>query len=195
VALDHDRRPYRLRRTDAWIAETLPQCLSRSVRPPTPFSVSTDKLGATAMVGTILLRALAGEFRLSPRQSSVPRAVLEVYPAASLWCWGLPHRDVDVPATLGDLREAFGVEIREADKRQLLESRHCFDALIAALTAREYAEGNTFDPPDHVPDSTLKVEGWIRVPNRLLEDPTTDRVTSPKRAPGFGPSKTPFPLG
>lgn len=83
VALNHDRRPYRLRSTDAWIAETLPQVLTRSVRPPTPFSVSTDKLGATAMLGTILLGALSGEFRLSPRQSGVSGAVLEVYPAAS----------------------------------------------------------------------------------------------------------------
>lgn len=138
VALNRDRRPYRLRTTDAWIAETLPQCLTRHARPPTPFSVSTDKLGATAMVGTILLEALSGEFRLSPRQSAVPRAVLEVYPAASLWCWGLRHRDIEVSTALDKLREAFGLEIREADGGQLLESRHRFDALIAALTAREY---------------------------------------------------------
>jgi hypothetical protein len=32
-----------------------------------------------------------------------------------------------------------------------LESRHCFDAMIAALTAREYADGKTFDPPKQCP--------------------------------------------
>ena len=122
------------------------------------------------MVGTILLEALSGEFRLTPRQSAVSGAVLEVYPAASLWCWGLRHRDIDVSTALGRLQEAFGLEIRQTDSERLLESRHCFDALIAALTAREYADGNTFDPPDHVPDRTLRVEGWIRVPNRLLDD-------------------------
>jgi hypothetical protein len=95
---------------------------------------------------------------------------LEVYPAASLWCWGLRHRNIEEPATLDRLRRAFGLEIREADERQLLESRHCFDALIAALTAREYAAGNTCDPPASVPDRMLRVEGWIRVPNRLLAD-------------------------
>jgi hypothetical protein len=170
VALERDRRPYRLRMTDIWIAETLPQRLTRPVTPPTPFSVSTDKLGATAMVGTILLKKLSGEFEVSPRQSAVPRAVLEVYPAASLWCWGLRHRNIKEPATLDRLRRAFGLEIREADERQLLESRHCFDALIAALTAQEYAAGNTCDPPASVPDRLLRVEGWIRVPNRLLAD-------------------------
>ncbi len=170
VALEHDRRPYRLRTTDVWITETLPKCLTRPVKPPTPFSVSTDKLGATAMVGTRLLSALSGEFEVWPWQDIVPRAVLEVYPAASLWCWGLRHRKIEERATLDRLRKAFGLEIHEADERRLLESRHCFDALIAALTAQEYAAGNTFDPPKSVPERTLRVEGWIRVPNRLLNE-------------------------
>jgi predicted nuclease with RNAse H fold len=176
VALNRDRRPYRLRTTDTWIVETLPRRLTRHTRPPAPFSVSTDKLGATAMVGSILLGTLSGEFRLSPRQCAVPGAVLEVYPAASLWCWGLPHRDIEVFIALGTLQEAFRLEIRSADRELLLESRHCFDGLIAALTAREYANGNTFDPPEPMPDRTLRVEGWIRVPNRHLDDAPDARV-------------------
>lgn len=174
VALDHDRKLYRLRTTDAWIAKTLPHVLTRAVKPPTPFSVSTDKLGATAMVGTILLKALYGEFVLSPRQSAVSGAVLEVYPAASLWCWGLRHRGIEVPEALERLQEAFRLQIRETDVGRLLEPRHCFDALIAALTAREYAIGNTFDPPESMDDRTLRIEGWIRIPNRLLGDTPED---------------------
>jgi predicted nuclease with RNAse H fold len=169
AAFRRDRRPYRLRTTDVWLADTLPRRLARDIGRPTPFSVSTDKLGATAMVGTVLLQALSDDFRLSPRRSGVPQAVLEVYPAASLWAWGLRHRNIEVPATLGVLREAFGLEIRKADLKRLLESRHCFDALVAALTAREYGDGNTFDPPEDVPDGTLRLEGWIRVPKRLLD--------------------------
>ena len=86
----------------------------------------------------------------------------------SLWAWGLPHRNLDAPAVLEELRNAFGLAIPETDEDALLGSRHCFDALIAALTGREYASGRCFDQPDHVPDDTLKVEGWIRVPNRAI---------------------------
>jgi hypothetical protein len=89
---------------------------------------------------------------------------------------GLRHRKIDVSVALKKLQKAFGLEIREADERQLMESRHCFDALIAALTAREYADGNTFEPPEAVPDETLRVEGWIRVPNHLLDDAPHNRA-------------------
>ena len=168
AALDRDRKRYRYRATDVWITKNLPQELSRSVRPPIPLSVSTDKLGATAMVGTILLAALADEFLLSPRKGGEPRSVIEVYPAVSLWAWGLPHRNLDTSAILETLRAAFHLTILEENRYKLLASRHCLDALMAALTAREYADRNTFDPPQHVPDDTLKVEGWIRVPRRAI---------------------------
>jgi predicted nuclease with RNAse H fold len=168
AALERDRKRYRYRTTDVWITENLPKKLLRNVRPPIPLSVSTDKLGATAMVGTILLAALADEFLISPHKGGKPRSVIEVYPAVSLWAWGLPHRDLDAAATLETLQAAFHLVISEADKHRLLGSRHCLDALVAALTAREYAGHNTFDPPEHIPDDTLKVEGWIRVPNRAI---------------------------
>ena len=166
VAFDHDRRHYRLRTTDLWINNTLQRHLGRNAAPPSPFSVSTDKLGATAMVGTILLHGLFEEFEVSPRHSGYDRAVLEVYPSASLWAWGLPHRGVDVGATLETLEDTFDLDIREDARGQLLASRHCFDALVAALTAREYANDNTYDPPEGVPWEVLRVEGWIRVPTR-----------------------------
>jgi predicted nuclease with RNAse H fold len=166
VAFDRDRRRYRLRTTDLWINATLQQHLRRNTAPPSPFSVSTDKLGATTMVGTILLRGLSGKFEVSPRHSGSDRAVLEVYPSVSLWAWGLPHRGVDVGATLQTLKDAFDIDIREDERRQLLGSRHCFDALVAALTAREYTSDNTYDPPESVPEEVLRVEGWIRVPSR-----------------------------
>ena len=167
VAFDHDRRRYRLRTTDLWINNTLRRHLQRDTA-PNPFSVSTDKLGATTMMGTILLHGLFENFEVSPRHSGYDRAVLEVYPSASLWAWGLPHRGVDVGATLEALEDAFDLDVREDKRRQLLGSRHCFDALVAALTAREYANYNTYDPPEDVPEEVLRVEGWIRVPSRSI---------------------------
>lgn len=118
------------------------------------------------MVGTILLQDLSEKFEVSPRHSGSDRAVLEVYPSASLWAWGLPHRGVDVDATLHTLEDAFNLDVSEDERRELLGSRHCFDALVAALTAREYTSDNTCDPPEDVPDEVLRVEGWIRVPSR-----------------------------
>jgi hypothetical protein len=103
------------------------------------------------MVGTILLQGLSETFEVSPRHSGSDRAVLEVYPSASLWAWGLPHRGVDVGATLQILEDAFDLDISEDERGQLLGSRHCFDALVAALTAREYTSDNTYDPPRTYP--------------------------------------------
>ena len=169
VSLDRDRRRYLRRVTDAFVTETLPQSLPREVRPPTPFAVAADKLGVTAMVGTILLNALSGDFQLSPRENYTRPAVIEVYPAASLWAWGLPHRNLETSVILESLQRVFGFKIREANRENLLGSRHCFDALVAALTAQEYVGGNTFDPPEHVSEDTLKVEGWIRIPNHSIK--------------------------
>ena len=120
------------------------------------------------MVGTILLHGLFEEFEVSPRHSGYDRAVLEVYPSASLWAWSLPHRGVDVGAALQTLEDAFDLDIREDARVQLLGSRHCFDALVAALTAREYANDNSYDPPEDISEEVLRVEGWIRVPSRSL---------------------------
>lgn len=180
VALDRDRRPYLYRTTDAWITETLPRHLARDVRPPAPFSVSADKLGATAMVGTVLLAGLSPAFHLSPRIGGTRPAVVEVYPTLSLWAWALPHRGHrgndegarrNRQALLQVFVEAFGITIPERAEGSLIRSEHGFDALVAALTAREYVAGNTCDPPDDIPEGKLRTEGWIRVPNRALGNP------------------------
>ncbi len=161
-ALDLPREQYRLRATDFWIKENIP--------PLQPLSVSTDKLGSTSIVGTKLLRALDNEgFRLSPRSAVPSAAVVEVYPAASLRAWGLAHKNIETPTMLETLRKAFKLAIEDADREILLRSRHCLDALVSALTAREYADGNTFYPPKYIPDETIEIEGWIHVPSRSLQ--------------------------
>ncbi len=176
--LGHDRKRYRYRATDTWITEELPQKEPHREKPapPTPLSVSTDKLGSTAMVATILLRSLAEEFRLSPRVSKSDPAVIEVYPAASLWACGLPHKGFKGfhesarnkrAEALAGLKTSFDLETSYQDD-SLTRWDHCFDALVAALTAREYSRSNTFDPPERFSNETLNVEGWIRVPSRTI---------------------------
>ena len=102
-------------------------------------------------------------------------AVIEVYPAASLWAWGLPHTSykrngesarAKRTEILDGLSEIIGIPDGE-HKQAFIGSEHCLDALVAALTASEYACGNTFDPQE-VPDDLLRIEGWIRVPSRAL---------------------------
>lgn len=178
VALERDRRQYLRRATDAWIIKTLPDHLRREAKPPNPMAVAADKLGATAMVGTTLLNALSGTFRLSPRESGVSQAVMEVYPAASLWAWGLPHKGFKGAGEdarnrrseiLERLKLFFGLKVAVQDTKTLVRSDHCFDALVAALTAREYTCSNTFDPPECILNEILRIEGWIRVPNRAVQ--------------------------
>lgn len=156
VPFDLPRKQYQLRTTDLWVKDNFP--------PLQPKSVSTDKLGSTAIAGTNLLHALSKNgFRLSPQEVSVYAAVIEVYPAASLRAWDL--RDYTKDETLRRLQEEFGLAIDETTKQELLGNVHCFDALIATLTAREYASGSTFDPPEDI----LRTEGWIRIPSRTVQ--------------------------
>ena len=75
---------------------------------------------------------------------------------------------MDVGAPLQRLEDAFDLDVNEDARGQLLGSRHCFDALVAALTTREYANGNTYDLPEDVAEEVPRVEGWIRVPSRSL---------------------------
>ena len=60
----------------------------------TPLSVSTDKLGATAIVGADLIRrltSLTGDDKFTvivgQHEKPAPRKIIEVYPTASLSCW------------------------------------------------------------------------------------------------------------
>jgi len=161
---------YQLRETDLWVRDALPRHLSRSGG-PNPLSVSTDRIGATAMVGTVLLHALADRgFSLLPSTGNRSRAAVEVYPAASLWVWHLPHKGYKKKEgehkrreILCGLKRLFDLRIRRCHERRLVAHDHCLDALIAALTAQQYANCNTFDP-EGMEECTLKVEGWIRVP-------------------------------
>ena len=179
VALDRDREKHKYRSTDRWVRDELSCLLARDVAPPTPLSVSADKLGVTAMVGTLLLGSLRnGGFNLSPSIRDESPADIEVYPALSLWAWALSHKNYKGNkdrarrkrlALMGRLCDNFDLTVRdERDEANLVGVDHCFDALVAALTGQEYVSGNTFDPPECLNHDTLQLEGWIHCPNPLL---------------------------
>jgi predicted nuclease with RNAse H fold len=128
-----------------------------------PLSVSTDKISLPAM------RAMALLYRHGVTDKSGDGRFFEVYPAASLFCWKLPHRGYKDPkadsvgmrrSMLDQLRCVFPTLSAPDD---YASSDHLFDALIAALTARAAMEGKTAHPSsDQFPHA--REEGWIHLP-------------------------------
>lgn len=153
------RRSLAMRRTDL---------LTREGFGLIPLSVSTDRIAYPA------LRWSAVEARLRDSGLDCSRdgsgRICEVYPAAALKVWELPHRGY---------KKAAGTEIREniVDALEKLypqldwnghrgicvDSDDVLDAVISALVAREAADGRTWAPAGE--DLELAAsEGWIHVP-------------------------------
>jgi predicted nuclease with RNAse H fold len=140
----------------------------------TPLSVSADRIGHAAMRCAALLSCLARAGR--PVDRCGTGVVVEVYPAASLRLWGLPHRGYKRPndlAALGRLvdglrRAAPWLDLGRYDSL-CRRSHDATDAVIAALTARAVFRGLATTPrPDEV--ETARSEGWIALPTSPLDD-------------------------
>jgi predicted nuclease with RNAse H fold len=153
------------RRTDAHV---------RAVTGLTPLSVSTDRIGLTAM------RAARLESLLAARGKDVRRdgagLIVEVYPAAGLKLWRLPHNRYKGRANHGALGALVDALLGAAPwlelgvhERACRLSDHVFDALVAALIARAAARGS-ITAPDDGDRETAAVEGWIALPYGALEE-------------------------
>lgn len=134
----------------------------------TPLSVSTDRIAHPA------LRWAGIEARLREEGIDVARdgtgRICEVYPAAALRRWGLPHRGYKGTggrAARRGLVEALGERFPLLDwaghDAACVEVDDVLDAVIAALMAREVARGRAVPPPDPLREAAL-VEGWIWLP-------------------------------
>jgi Protein of unknown function (DUF429) len=144
----------------------------RAVTGLTPLSVSTDRIGLTAM------RAARLEGRLAGCGHDVRRdgggLIVEVYPAAGLKLWLLPHNRYKGRANhvaLGALVNALlgaapWLELGDHERTCRL-SDHAFDALVAALLGRAAARGWTVAPADGDRDAAA-AEGWIALPTGPL---------------------------
>lgn len=135
-----------------------------------PLSVSTDRLGVTALRCAGLLS------RLREGGKDVDRAgdgdIVEVYPGASLRLWGLHVRGYRVDATarralLAGLRTAAPwLDLRDADEL-MVRSGDAFDAVIAALAARAAAIG-AVRAPSPAQREIARREGWVALPTASL---------------------------
>jgi predicted nuclease with RNAse H fold len=158
-----DRDALRFRETDRHVREHVPTIL--------PLSVSTEKLGVTALRAAALLDEMA--VRGVPiDRSGIAGPIAEVYPAAALRRWigrrcfykGPAPKD-DRQALLDQLVAGIGDAFRmDPDIRaQCVASDHAFDAFVSALVARAVARGQT-DLPRKKQRALARREGWIHVP-------------------------------
>jgi predicted nuclease with RNAse H fold len=137
-----------------------------------PLSVSTDRLGLTAMRCAGLLA------RLQENEVDVDRAgtgsVVEIYPGASLRLWGFTttgyRTDADARATLlaAILDSAPWLDVG-AFAPLMIASSDAFDAVIASLVARNAALGLYEHPPAALLDRARR-EGWVALPTGPLSD-------------------------
>jgi predicted nuclease with RNAse H fold len=159
-----DMTSLRLRETDRW--------LTRQARRPGdpgarchPMSVSTNLIAIPAMR---MARVLG------PVDRSGAGKVVEVYPAAALFVWGLPYRQYkgarsdhrETRHALVDqlrARAPWLVATHAEDWERIRENDHELDALVASLVARAKACGLCDDHYDATSENA-RSEGWITLP-------------------------------
>ena len=145
-----------------------------------PLSVSTDRLGLTAMRCAGLLA------RISEAGMPVDRAgsgrVVEVYPGASLRMWGFMTTGYRTDAAA---RQRLLVSIQEQAPwldvgdfaTAMVASADAFDAVIAALSARDATHATSPLPPAEHRERAAR-EGWVLLPtgpiSELIRDTPAD---------------------
>ena len=138
-----------------------------------PLSVSTDRLGVTAMRCAGLTGRLAAT-GLTVDRSGVTGAVAEVYPGATLRAWEFDTRGYRVEAEarrrlLTALAEsAPGLDLGPFAEL-MIASPDAFDAAVGAFGARAAALGR-FEPPPAELTAQARREGWIVLPSCSLAE-------------------------
>ncbi|MFC5125394.1 DUF429 domain-containing protein [Pseudoclavibacter helvolus] len=132
-----------------------------------PLSVSTDRLGMTAIHCAELLEGFASAGERVDRSGGGRLA--EVYPAAALRAWGLltPGYKTKPEARIlaaQVVMDALPLLETTAEQRALLgRSDDALDSLVAALIARAHALGKTLPVPPELREAA-EAEGWVALP-------------------------------
>lgn len=155
----------------AWRRELALRTTDREIQQRTgltPLSVSANLIAYPAF------RWAGIEARLRSRNIDTSRdgsgAVAEVYPAAALYRWGLPHRRYKGTTNREARRQiiqalptVFPTFAWQGFDGLALADDNVLDAIIAALVAQQIANGHCEGPDDHHLD-VARVEGWIWIP-------------------------------
>lgn len=136
-----------------------------------PLSVSTDRLGVTALRCAGLVARLAEAGVDVDRSGSA--GLVEVYPAGALKVWGFDragYRDsADVRSRLiGEIQQRSNWLDLGEFRDLMVESCDAFDAVVASLATRTAAIGKAC-VPSREQLSLAKTEGWIAIPMVQLE--------------------------
>ena len=135
-----------------------------------PLSVSTDRLGLTAIRCAGLLSKY--QARGIEIDRSGAKLLVEVYPGATLRNWNFDTTGYRInPEARALLLEKLELQAPWLDlssfRAQMIESADCFDAVIAALAARAVYLGK-YNKPKVAQLEMAKVEGWIGLPEKGL---------------------------
>lgn len=137
-----------------------------------PLSVSTDRLGLTAMHCSELLAAFEADGNVVVDRSGEGRFV-EVYPGAALRVWGIPvdGYKTELPAraaATAHLRAAAPwLDLRDEHVALMSSSDDAFDAVVAAFISRAAAQGSTYGIPEQSRERSAR-EGWMALPSRPI---------------------------
>lgn len=147
-----------------------------------PLSVSTDRIAYPALRwANLAARLRAAAHTVEPDGGGL---ACEVYPAAALRTWGLPHRAYKKDAhrearaaLVGALEELIPWLDVNGHRDACLVHDDVLDAVLSALVAREVHLGRTHRPPAELLGRARR-EGWIHVPLGPPTPPSTAE-TSP----------------
>ena len=159
------------RLTDARVAELVRKNTDPPVR-LNPLSVSSDRIAVPAFRMARLERSLTSG--ATPDRSGAGM-IAEVYPAAALALWELPHRGYKGPKGRPVRDEIVrGLQDKAGDRlnisrfsRLLSDNDHCLDALLCALVTIAVFTGRCLSestPQSSSERSLANEEGWIQLP-------------------------------
>jgi predicted nuclease with RNAse H fold len=137
-----------------------------------PLSVSTDRLGMTAIRCAGLLSQISAA-GIEIDKSGAGR-VVEIYPGASLRIWGFDtasyRASKSARAALIEQLSTDAPWLELDDQTELMvESCDAFDAVIAALAAR-FAYLGAYERPTTQQLKLAQLEGWVALPNQPLSN-------------------------
>lgn len=135
-----------------------------------PLSVSTDRLGMTA----IRCAGLLSKWQASgtPIDRTGAGKIVEIYPGASLRLWGFDTAGYRSSETirvklLADIKTQAPWLSLGAHEPLMLASCDAFDSVIAAFAARS-AQLGRFNGPKESQLERAKIEGWVALPQGPL---------------------------
>lgn len=143
----------------------------RRIAGAVPLSVAADRIAHPALRWTGIEARLRADGLSTNRDGS--GRVAEIYPAAALSMWGLPHRGYKGHDAAGRIAIMAGLTSRfDIDwagfETTVEKSADVLDAVIAALVAHEVRAGRCVPIPADKADLVAE-EGWIWVPRDTEE--------------------------